>query len=79
MVTKTVCLKKCVMQFPFKTGLLHFLRKIIWFVLGSVDKILVWLPLFYNGLGSILFEFLKHLNDLQCSVVILQLLSDLQQ
>lgn len=76
MVTKTVCLKKCVMQYPFKTGLLCFLRKIIWLVLGRVDKILVCLPLLCNGL---LFEVLKHWNDLQCSVVILQLQSNLQQ
>lgn len=55
------------------------MRKIIWSVLGSVDEVLVWLPLLCSGSGSLLFEFLKHLNDLQCSVIILQLQSDLQQ
>lgn len=63
MVTKTVCLKIRVRQYPFKTGLLHFLRKITWSILGGMDKILVWLSLLCNGSGSLLF--LKHLNDLQ--------------
>lgn len=49
MVTKTVCLKKMCDAISFQNRIVMFSKKIIWSVLGSVDRILVCLLLLCNG------------------------------